>query len=716
MIKIPVENEGEPLMKFEGDASAPILRYDVPSPSSYVGKTYIETDLGQGCFGGDKILKSDDSNELFKIIKEKFLRDNRDMIKKYISTIKRKELEEELDFYTLKEIDVSIIENAKLEASKKAAKAARTRADQAKQIAQQKQAIAEKFRIVADLYERKVQAARAKLKKEEAVPVSILNVFLKPIVVNQCKIALANTIKAAAGPKAIAESAAVEAANAASLAEKAEQEAISASELLSAEKGEMDISDLLDFEGMGKNQAKYILFKYLMDIAWMADKKFPIFCKTMGDTLKIRFAKIRDLKPRLIFVETHKLTNFPGDYGAGTTIKTFSLLPGEETEISIKTYKKSKEDTKEASSILDSYTEEKADEFEKGVQQENARTSKEENSSSYSVKAEAGVSFGCVSASVEVGMEASASASREEVAKNVMNATEKHAQKASSKRDVNINTSFERSEEVGEEISIMRRIENLNSSRTLNFTFRQMNQQFHSILHLCDLRIGFYNGYPGSMREYTLCELGHLVQKYMNIPDKTHAEIYEDLKQKILNEYTNVIDYQGVPQKLVEEFCPYNDVELKEMKYLRVIPPRVVNGEVFGKQGYTMREAKEDQEEDIRYLEGVILTRKVITMKTDGIIVEALLGKANALDDYSLDARKEKIREEKYENKLKKANVRKIKTGLEIINSFIEIKQFDKAKDAYKEIFGIQEGLQIYSEIFGPQKLESSKKKNILNK
>ena len=702
MVKIPVENESEPLMKFEGDASAPILRYDVPSPSSYVGKTYIETDLGQKYFGGDKILKSDDPNELFRIIKKRFLRENRDVIKEFLSTIKRTDLEEELNYFSLKEedIDTVILEQAKIEAAKKGAKAARLRAKNVRRIADQKKGRATKLKKQADKMGKGLNALKAQHKKAFG-HIKFASKFQIGVIEKKFKALKANAVSAAND------------ANAAQIAaDKAEKRAIAAEERISGEESkEVDVLDLIDLEGMEETQSKYILFKHLMDIAWKVDKKFPLFYKTMGGTPKIRFAKVRNLEPKLIFVEAHKLTNFPGDYGAGTTIKTFSLLPGEETEISIKTYKKSKEDTKEASSILDSYTEEKADEFEKGVQQENARTSKEENSSSYSVKAEAGVSFGCVSASVEAGMEASASASREEVAKNVMNATEKHAQKASSKRDVNINTSFERSEEVGEEISIMRRIENLNSSRTLNFTFRQMNQQFHSILHLCDLRIGFYNGYPGSMREYTLCELGHLVQKYMKIPNKTHNEIYEDLKQKIFNEYTNVIDYQGNSRTLIEEAQNGNGGP----SYLKVIPPMDLNGKKIGQQEYIMRDARKDdkgniiQPKDIRYLEGVILTKKVITMKTDGIIVEALLGKANALDDYSLDARKEKIREKKFENNLKKANVRKIKTGLEIINAFIDDKQYDKAKDAFNEIFGIQEGIQTFSEIFGPQRLELNK-------
>jgi hypothetical protein len=75
--------------------------------------------------------------------------------------------------------------------------------------------------------------------------------------------------------------------------------------------------------------------------------------------------------------------------------------------------------------------------------------------------------------------------------KNVSSALQKHAATASAKRDVQVNTSYEEKEETGEETSIEREIANVNLSRTLNFVFRQMNQEFISILHLVNVRVGF---------------------------------------------------------------------------------------------------------------------------------------------------------------------------------------------------------------------------------
>jgi hypothetical protein len=709
MTSMLVEKEEVPLIKFEGNAQAPIIRYDVPSPSSYTGTMYIQTDIGREYFGGDKIFKLDPNLteeqkaekklELFKTIKKRFLKENHEDLKNYLTSISREELEQELDYYSMKEdeIGAELLNRVKLEAARKAVEAAKLKAEQAQTTADQKQqranTLTNAFAAVENVW-KKANTWYASQKKNPF--------YIWPWVSAPVEAAYKKAKNSYEQKKKELEIAQNEAAEAAANVQEAEQERIRAEERIVQIQGEVaTILSLMNTAGMVESQAKYTLFKYLMEIAWKVDNSFPSFTKTMGGKVKVQFAKLRDLEPKLVLVETHKLTNFPGDYGAGTTIKTFSLLPKEETEISIKTWKKSVTTMKEASSILDSYTEEKADEFEKGIQSEVARTSKEENSSSFNVSASGGVSMGCVNASASVGYESGTSSCREDSVKNVMNATSKHAQQASAKREVNVETSFESTEETGEEVTIMRKIENLNASRTLNFTFRQMNQQFHSILHLIDVRIGFYNGYPGSFRVYTLPELSRYVFKYMNITEKTHQEIFNDVKAKILKEYTTVQDYQGNLATLIEEVSNGNGGS-----YLRVIPPRDVNGKRTGKESYVMRDEMKDstgaivQPKDVRYLDGIILANRVITMRTDGVIVEALLGQANALDNFALEARKEKIREDMFLNDLSKANVKKVLAGIKIIESLIANNQYDKAINAYKEIFNIEEGIKNFAEMF----------------
>ena len=75
-------------------------------------------------------------------------------------------------------------------------------------------------------------------------------------------------------------------------------------------------------------------------------------------------------KVAIAIIEKYRLTTFLGNYGAGRTLQTFSLLPGEKTKLSFKTYKRTSASAKAASSVLDSYTQESAREFERSVGQE----------------------------------------------------------------------------------------------------------------------------------------------------------------------------------------------------------------------------------------------------------------------------------------------------------------------------------------------------------
>ena len=197
----------------------------------------------------------------------------------------------------------------------------------------------------------------------------------------------------------------------------------------------------------------------------------------------------------------------------GRTLKTFTLLPGEKTTISLQTYKRRTEDARRASSILDSYSKESANDFESSVQREQSNKSNVAKSFAYRAEAEASAEWGWGSAKVSGGVSGSSRSSRQQFSKNVFNATSKHAARASAQRDVEVNTSYEVRTEEGEETSVQREIANMNASRTLNFVFRQLNQEFITVLHLVDVRVGFYNGYPPASRELPLHELDSLLEE-----------------------------------------------------------------------------------------------------------------------------------------------------------------------------------------------------------
>jgi hypothetical protein len=351
--------------------------------------------------------------------------------------------------------------------------------------------------------------------------------------------------------------------------------------------------------------------------------------------------------PRLLLVESYRLSSYPGNYGAGRTLKTFTLLPGEKTTISVKSYTKTESDAKTASSILDSFSEESAEEFETSLQSEQSSKENTEKSFEYHAEAEASASWGWGNATVSGGVKGSTNASREDFAKNVSNATEKHAASASSKRDVQVNTSYEVKSESGEETSTVRQIENINVSRTLNFVFRQMNQEYVTVLHLVDVRVAFFNGYAESRKEVSLAELDSLLEEYVLATQRQTA------KDMVLDALQTVPDYQDQPHTFIEEKRLVERGN-RPSSYWRV------------KKEYTTK-YKDPATGTEFTVPGIIVSARKFVMRTEGIIVEALLGQGDALDAYSHGLQDEAIRTKVLANDLAQRQVKREELAQKVV-------------------------------------------------
>jgi hypothetical protein len=314
--------------------------------------------------------------------------------------------------------------------------------------------------------------------------------------------------------------------------------------------------------------------------------------------------------PHLYLVETFRLTSYLGDYGAGRIVKTFSLLPGEVTKISVKTFRQAESTRRSASSVLDSLTRESASDLETSLLTEQSDQRSFESTKEYYAEASGSASWGFGSASGKAGVKGSSNAARQEAVKNVSNATQKHSARASAKREVEINTSYEVSEKEGEEISIEREIQNINLSRTLNFVFRQMNQEFVTFLHLTDVRVGFFNGDGKSRREVPLAGLESLLEEVVKSSRRT------EVRDIILEQLSAVRDFGGNAVDVVQ------DVTIAQGDDFRQFDPSLVA---------TFVDAKGRQ----YAIPGVLLKADQLVMRTEGVIVEALLGNGMALDPYA---------------------------------------------------------------------------------
>lgn len=115
----------------------------------------------------------------------------------------------------------------------------------------------------------------------------------------------------------------------------------------------------------------------------------------------------RPLKPtpRIYLLEQYKICSYLGNYGMGKTVSTFTLLPGEKTTISVKTYQDITTTKSKSENVIDSLTEASSEEFENTLKDESGTKDSNTSSSSStdSASLSAGGSFLGISASGSVG-------------------------------------------------------------------------------------------------------------------------------------------------------------------------------------------------------------------------------------------------------------------------------------------------------------------------
>jgi hypothetical protein len=387
----------------------------------------------------------------------------------------------------------------------------------------------------------------------------------------------------------------------------------------------------------------------------------------------------RRLIQRLLIVETISMSSFLGGYGAGRVLRTFSLLPGEKTTISVKTYTQTDESRKTASSVLDSTSKEASADYDETIAQEASNKAAESEAFNYKVGAEASATWGWGSAKISAEFSGSANSAREEAVKNVKNATQKHASKASSNRNVTVNTDYQVQTQEKAEESTTREISNINVSRTLNFTFRQLNQEHIVLVHLTNIRVAFFawdmllnqSGQPATnskgdiifrptWREVSLPELQDLLRE-------TVVEgAWNRITQSIQNALSGIPDWQDKLQTVIEGATPKDKTgnPVDGAAYLRF--PRNLTQTWEDPAGSGTKFS----------VPGIILSYDKVIMRTDGVIVDSILGGGEALDKYSKDLQDQTIEGRRVANEQAEAAVKRELLAQEIVRGG------DKAKAA----------------------------------
>jgi hypothetical protein len=346
----------------------------------------------------------------------------------------------------------------------------------------------------------------------------------------------------------------------------------------------------------------------------------PYAVERLNGTMQIQYAPEPEApNPHFTIIEEYCVASYLGDYGAGKTVGTFSLLPGERTTLSLRTYEDREETVTQAESILDSFTEESADEFEGTLQEEFGETA--DSSTNVSATTGGGVHAGLDLGIVSFGGEASGEVTvdtgtaRHSYADTISTAVDKHVNKTSSHREVEINTTTTETVTSGMEQTTTREIENTNYSRVLNFVFRQLQQEYVTLTYLKNAKFAYSNGYPETLEYVDIPQLEALVRRVIK---PAHVK---DALSRLLKSYCSVYNHADERFAFVERVEEsFGDCAFAEPGETTTFWRRV--------RGLVDRY-------DWIEVPGPILSLTVNVLPTASVIVEALLGQGEALDDYN---------------------------------------------------------------------------------
>lgn len=406
----------------------------------------------------------------------------------------------------------------------------------------------------------------------------------------------------------------------------------------------------------------------------------PVLRKNLAGLEVLDFIpKPAAVNPVITIVEHYRVNTYLGNYGAGETRKTFSLLPGEKTTISVKSWKTTTESKKQTENVLDSFNSESANDLENIAESESNSSSKNDQKKDKQVSGGLNIpimgelGMGNLSASKN----SSSQSVREQTTKTLNRAISKQAQKSVAQRKVEVNTETNISSTEGEETTVTRVLENLNKSRTLNFVFRQLNQELVTVTYLDDVTFVFSNGYPEAKRACKLDGLYELLTEWLN--DTNDAD---DTYRYCINHLANVLDYKGDRRNFVSKFeeqfkdlftaAAGTDINTANTLWTRDFFRKNLN--LSSTQTF---ELKEGDASSAIAVNGIIVnvTRRV--MPTDSLVVDALLGQGEALDCFSTKAQEADNEKDSLENL-------KITTGLGIIEDITDPVQ---KSEAYERMF-----------------------------
>jgi hypothetical protein len=339
--------------------------------------------------------------------------------------------------------------------------------------------------------------------------------------------------------------------------------------------------------------------------------------------------------PHIAIVETWQISSFLGTYGLGRTLQTFTLLPGEQTTISIDTWRTDSSSVEDGSSIFDSSDVASQDRFTSALSSQSGFATQDQAGWSASVGMQTGASasyFGLVSGSLSVsaGFAASQQAARQTFSDSVASSAQDHASQVNSSRNQAVSQNSTAASQSGTSTATVRTISNTNLRRVLNFVFRELNQEYQTITALRGISLAFYNGNPGSAEVVPVYQLRDFVNTWIV------ADQAETVARAILAAICQCVDDDSTPQTMLQVGTRQGGVYNWEDAQLAADGTINFNGSVLGPDtSWRIKPGAIGQHGDGHKVAGVVTARDTIVLRTDNVVGEALLGKADALDPYA---------------------------------------------------------------------------------
>jgi hypothetical protein len=375
-------------------------------------------------------------------------------------------------------------------------------------------------------------------------------------------------------------------------------------------------------------------------------------------------------QPTIALVETWELRSYLGDYGLGRTLQTFSLLPGERTTITMETWRTEAATREDASSIFDSSDTAAQTRFTSSLVTESGSAFQDQGGWGLSVSTSVGggLNLGIVSASASLsaGFTANHQEASQRFSRSDSQTASEHAAQVNNSRPQSVESSSSTTTASGTATTTVRELYNTNLRRVLNFVFRELNQTYETYVVLRDVRVAFYNGQPGSAEIVPLPDLGRLLGRHV---DPARAS---EVARAVLSMCAQRFDANGDlittlesgtnPDGIAYDWQPAQLTGRGELNF---------GGDVLGSDvRWRFRQGALSEDADGgRTINGVIMDRSSVVLRTDNLVVEALLGQADALDPYASALQALDLNDRNAQTGAKQVDIRHNTDALDLVNA-----------------------------------------------